>query len=259
VGLLLIIEDKLIEENLHVDFLENKSIEKRTGPDWLFDIDTLTTFMNYVPVVVAGTSSTNISRTKEDVHQAVKERSCNEWQLQTQLQRRMIQFQSIMLHKRSNKRSMEIKKFLKAVGTQIPLLVQKSTTNISRTKEDVHQAVKEKELQQMATSNAATTKDDAIPVNNALQQEQQEVYRDKEVPESSRNSNPTTSTKVFTNDLFELASSSTVETEVPTVSTHVPTDSLFFLRLEDFFGDTSNAVSLNKVEADLSNMETVIQ
>nr|GEV77360.1 ribonuclease H-like domain-containing protein [Tanacetum cinerariifolium] len=51
---------KKIEENLHVDFLKNKSIKKGTGPDWLFDIDTLTNSMNYVPVVVVGTSSTNI-------------------------------------------------------------------------------------------------------------------------------------------------------------------------------------------------------
>nr|GEU32916.1 hypothetical protein [Tanacetum cinerariifolium] len=177
---------KKIEENLHVDFLENKSIKKRTGPDWLFDIDTLTNSMNYVPVVVAGTSSTNILGTKED--------------------------------------------------------------------------------------------------------KQQEVNRDKEVPESSGNLNPTASIKVSTNDSFELASSSTVETKVPTVNTHVPTDSLsiplvtssvpriiskggssfleplslgnamsFENRLEDFFRDTSNAVSLNEVEADLSNMETAIQ
>nr|GEZ67808.1 hypothetical protein [Tanacetum cinerariifolium] len=110
---------KKIEENLHLDFLENKSIEKGTGPDWLFDIDTLTNFMNYVPVVVAGTSS--------------------------------ITFQ-------------------------------------------------------------AAKKDDAIPDNNSPQKEQQEVNRDKEVPESSRNSNPTASSKVSTNDSFELASSSTVET-----------------------------------------------
>nr|GEX17759.1 hypothetical protein CTI12_AA123990 [Tanacetum cinerariifolium] len=65
---------KKIEENLHMDFLENKSIKKGTGPDWLFDIDTLTNSMNYVPVVVAGTSSSNISGTKEDVHQVVKEK-----------------------------------------------------------------------------------------------------------------------------------------------------------------------------------------
>nr|GEV13371.1 retrovirus-related Pol polyprotein from transposon TNT 1-94 [Tanacetum cinerariifolium] len=52
---------KKVEENLHVDFLENKLIEKGAGPNWLFDIDTPTNSMNYVPVVIAGTSSTNIS------------------------------------------------------------------------------------------------------------------------------------------------------------------------------------------------------
>nr|GFA16703.1 hypothetical protein [Tanacetum cinerariifolium] len=51
---------------------ENKLIEKGTGPNWLFDIDTLTNSMNYVPVVVAGTSSTNISDTKDVASQAVK-------------------------------------------------------------------------------------------------------------------------------------------------------------------------------------------
>nr|GEW76693.1 hypothetical protein [Tanacetum cinerariifolium] len=51
---------------------ENKLIEKGTGPNWLFDIDTLTNSMNYVPMVVAGTSSTNISSTKDVASQAVK-------------------------------------------------------------------------------------------------------------------------------------------------------------------------------------------
>nr|GEX77131.1 hypothetical protein [Tanacetum cinerariifolium] len=138
---------KKIEENLHVDFLENKSIEKGTSPDWLFDIDTLTNSMNYVPViVVAGTSSTKISCTKENA--------------------------------------------------------------------------------QLETSNEAAKKDDGIPNNNSLQKEQQEVSRDKEVPESSQNSNPTASSKVSTNDSFELTSSSTVETKVSTVSSPVPTKSL---------------------------------
>nr|GEW04849.1 ribonuclease H-like domain-containing protein [Tanacetum cinerariifolium] len=39
-----------VEENLHVEFLENKAIEKGAGPNWLFDIDSLTKSMNYVPV-----------------------------------------------------------------------------------------------------------------------------------------------------------------------------------------------------------------
>nr|GEW91054.1 hypothetical protein [Tanacetum cinerariifolium] len=63
---------KRVEENLHVDFLENKPIEKGTGPNWLFDIDSLTNSMNYVPVVVAGTNSTNFSGTKEAAGQDVK-------------------------------------------------------------------------------------------------------------------------------------------------------------------------------------------
>nr|GFB01757.1 hypothetical protein [Tanacetum cinerariifolium] len=63
---------KKVEENLHVVFLKNKLIKKGAGPNWLFDIDTLTNSMNYVPVVVVGTSSTNISGTKDVASQAVK-------------------------------------------------------------------------------------------------------------------------------------------------------------------------------------------
>nr|GFB90032.1 hypothetical protein [Tanacetum cinerariifolium] len=60
-----------VEENLQVEFLENKSIDKGTGLDWLFDIDSLTKSMNYVPVV-AGTNSTNFSGTKNAANQEVK-------------------------------------------------------------------------------------------------------------------------------------------------------------------------------------------
>nr|GEW56460.1 hypothetical protein [Tanacetum cinerariifolium] len=63
---------KRVEENLHVDFLENKAIEKGAGPNWLIDIDSLTNSVKYVPVVVAGTNSTNFSGTKEAVGQDVK-------------------------------------------------------------------------------------------------------------------------------------------------------------------------------------------
>nr|GEV39371.1 putative ribonuclease H-like domain-containing protein [Tanacetum cinerariifolium] len=63
---------KRVEENLHIEFLENKAIEKGSGPNWLFDIDSLTKSMNYVPVVDAGTNSTNFSGTKVDARQDVK-------------------------------------------------------------------------------------------------------------------------------------------------------------------------------------------
>nr|GFC12461.1 ribonuclease H-like domain-containing protein [Tanacetum cinerariifolium] len=61
-----------VEENLHVEFLENKVIEKGNGPNWLFDIDSLTKSMNYVPVVSVGTTSTNFLGTKEAASQDVK-------------------------------------------------------------------------------------------------------------------------------------------------------------------------------------------
>nr|GFC43693.1 hypothetical protein [Tanacetum cinerariifolium] len=60
-----------VEENLHVEFLENNAIEKGTGPNWLFDIDSLTKSMNYVPVD-AGTNSTNFSGKKDAANQEVK-------------------------------------------------------------------------------------------------------------------------------------------------------------------------------------------
>nr|GEY35523.1 hypothetical protein [Tanacetum cinerariifolium] len=63
---------KRVEENLHVDFIKNKLIEKGAGLNWLFDIDTLTNSMNYVPVVSAGTIFTNFLGTKEATSQDVK-------------------------------------------------------------------------------------------------------------------------------------------------------------------------------------------
>nr|GFA37168.1 hypothetical protein [Tanacetum cinerariifolium] len=51
---------KKFEAKGNEEFLENKAIEKGAGPNWLFDIDSLTKSMNYVPVD-AGTNSTNLS------------------------------------------------------------------------------------------------------------------------------------------------------------------------------------------------------
>ncbi|GJW49100.1 ribonuclease H-like domain-containing protein [Tanacetum coccineum] len=48
---------KKVEENLHVGFLENKSMLEGNSPKWLFDIDSLTQSMNYVPVVVGRISN----------------------------------------------------------------------------------------------------------------------------------------------------------------------------------------------------------
>ncbi|GKD63095.1 putative ribonuclease H-like domain-containing protein, partial [Tanacetum coccineum] len=40
-----------VQENLHIGFLENKPMIEGNGPKWLFDLDSLTQSMNYVPVV----------------------------------------------------------------------------------------------------------------------------------------------------------------------------------------------------------------
>nr|GFA25674.1 hypothetical protein [Tanacetum cinerariifolium] len=68
---------KRVEENLHVEFLENNSIEQGAGPTWLFDIDFLTKSMNYVPVD-AGTNSTNLSGTKDAANQEPYEESISQ-------------------------------------------------------------------------------------------------------------------------------------------------------------------------------------
>ncbi|GJV62742.1 hypothetical protein Tco_1473570 [Tanacetum coccineum] len=45
---------KKVEENLHIKFLENKPNVAGSGPEWLFDIDSLTKSMNYEPVFTTG-------------------------------------------------------------------------------------------------------------------------------------------------------------------------------------------------------------
>nr|GEW86418.1 hypothetical protein [Tanacetum cinerariifolium] len=43
---------RIVQETLHINFLENQPNVAGNGPKWLFDIDTLTQSMNYQPVVV---------------------------------------------------------------------------------------------------------------------------------------------------------------------------------------------------------------
>ncbi|GKB77593.1 putative ribonuclease H-like domain-containing protein, partial [Tanacetum coccineum] len=51
------IRTRKVKENLHIRFLENKPIEIGDGPKWLFDIDSLTKSMNYVPVIASTNSN----------------------------------------------------------------------------------------------------------------------------------------------------------------------------------------------------------
>ncbi|GJY46978.1 putative ribonuclease H-like domain-containing protein [Tanacetum coccineum] len=57
---------KRVEENLHIGFLENKPMIEGTGPKWLFDIDSLTQSMNYVPVIASIVSNDSASTSEEN-------------------------------------------------------------------------------------------------------------------------------------------------------------------------------------------------
>nr|GEV31066.1 putative ribonuclease H-like domain-containing protein [Tanacetum cinerariifolium] len=62
---------KKIEENLHVNFFENKPNVAGSGLEWLFDIDSLTNSMNYQPVTAG--NRTNVLNTSSDVPSSNKE------------------------------------------------------------------------------------------------------------------------------------------------------------------------------------------
>nr|GEY97224.1 hypothetical protein [Tanacetum cinerariifolium] len=48
---------QIVQETLHINFLENKPNVAGSGPTWLFDIDTLTKSMNYQPVTIGNQSN----------------------------------------------------------------------------------------------------------------------------------------------------------------------------------------------------------
>nr|GEY09657.1 hypothetical protein [Tanacetum cinerariifolium] len=55
---------RIVQETLHINFLENQPNVTGSGPTWLFDIDTLTQSMNYQPVV-ADPHNTDVDTTFE--------------------------------------------------------------------------------------------------------------------------------------------------------------------------------------------------
>nr|GEZ10961.1 hypothetical protein [Tanacetum cinerariifolium] len=61
---------RIIQETLHVNFLENKPNVAGTGPTWLFDIDSLTKTINYQPVTAG--NQTNLSAGFQDTFDADK-------------------------------------------------------------------------------------------------------------------------------------------------------------------------------------------
>ncbi|GJS19006.1 putative ribonuclease H-like domain-containing protein [Tanacetum coccineum] len=249
---------KKVEENLHADFLENKPLEKGVGPNWLFDIATLTNSMNCVPVV-AGTSSTNISGTKEDANQAVKGNVSSlrfialpNWFHDAHMET----FNDSM---RKNEAKYDTPK------------EQDSNTGVSESSGITNPTAtsKESSADQVEPASSSTV-ETVVPTVSSLV--------------------PTASSNVFSNKSSEPPSSPTVETKVPTVSTPVPTGSKSIPpitsslpriisrggssyleplsignvvssknRIEDFFGDTTNAASLNENMEEQGFISTIHQ
>ncbi|GJV46810.1 ribonuclease H-like domain-containing protein [Tanacetum coccineum] len=65
------LETKRVEENLHINVLENKPNVAGKGPNWIFDIDFLTDSMNYQPVR-SENQANKTAGPKEVNHSAVK-------------------------------------------------------------------------------------------------------------------------------------------------------------------------------------------
>nr|GEY70878.1 ribonuclease H-like domain-containing protein [Tanacetum cinerariifolium] len=61
---------RIVQETLHVNFLENKPNVASSGPTWLFDIDSLTRTINYQPVIAG--NQTNPSASFQDKIDAEK-------------------------------------------------------------------------------------------------------------------------------------------------------------------------------------------
>ncbi|GJV61390.1 ribonuclease H-like domain-containing protein [Tanacetum coccineum] len=57
---------RFVEKNLHINFLENKPNVAGTGPNWMFDIDTLTMSMNY-QLVFTGNQTNGNAGTKANI------------------------------------------------------------------------------------------------------------------------------------------------------------------------------------------------
>nr|GEZ53529.1 retrovirus-related Pol polyprotein from transposon TNT 1-94 [Tanacetum cinerariifolium] len=49
----------IVQETLHVNFMENKPNVAGSGPAWLFDIDSLTRTMNYHPIIAENQTNSN--------------------------------------------------------------------------------------------------------------------------------------------------------------------------------------------------------
>nr|GEW65968.1 retrovirus-related Pol polyprotein from transposon TNT 1-94 [Tanacetum cinerariifolium] len=72
---------RILQETLHINFLENKPNIIGTGPTWLFDIDSLTRTMNYQPVTARNQSNLSAGFQEEFDAEKAKEEATQQYML----------------------------------------------------------------------------------------------------------------------------------------------------------------------------------
>nr|GFA81189.1 retrovirus-related Pol polyprotein from transposon TNT 1-94 [Tanacetum cinerariifolium] len=72
---------RIVQETLHVNFLENKPNIAGTGPTWLFDINSLARTMNYQPVTVGNQSNPSAGFQEEIDAEKAKEEATQKYML----------------------------------------------------------------------------------------------------------------------------------------------------------------------------------
>ncbi|GJT18097.1 putative ribonuclease H-like domain-containing protein [Tanacetum coccineum] len=215
-----------IEENLHVDFLENKIIDKGTGPDWLFDIESLTKSMNYVPVVVAGTSSSNNADTTEET---VKEKGST------------LRFLAITNW------------FQQPQG--IPSSEKNGALQINSSQQENEKSQHDPEVSQQLEQefNKEASESSGISVPTASDSIPTDKPTEPSLTPAVETPVPTVSSLIPT--VVKSRGGGFQYTQPPSIVNVVPSQN----NLEDFFGDTTQTPSLTEEEADIGNMETDIQ
>nr|GEV14396.1 hypothetical protein [Tanacetum cinerariifolium] len=72
---------RIVQETLHINFLENKPNVVGSGPTWLFDIDTLTRTMNYQPVTAGNQSNSSVGVQEQFDAEKAEEESAQQYVL----------------------------------------------------------------------------------------------------------------------------------------------------------------------------------
>ncbi|GJY12325.1 putative ribonuclease H-like domain-containing protein [Tanacetum coccineum] len=222
-----------VEENPHINFLENKSNVTGSGPEWLFDIDSLTKSMNYEPVTAGNQTNGNVGiETNVNAGQAGQEKaSYHEYIL-------------------------------------LPLMLSNSPLSSSTQSTDDKDAdeVPDKGDDDVSQRNGqekeggASNKEDDQHVQDFIAELDSLLVQQKEGYANSTNRDSTASPSVSTARLSINTASENVNTGSPNINTAspIPNDSsMQSLENTGIFNDAYNDREVG-AEADLNNFETTM-